>query len=176
VKDSSEEENDWWPDAAAITEQEEDAMRKGFAEAVKNMVEWAKAHTAKVHHSGPVADQSVLSRLIAFQTEDGGFSWTRKRKAVAWRMYNQPNQTPETICEALGCSVNMFQFSSHPGCPWWCQESLTKIISNEQRETLDAEETTDAGTKCGRSRNAPFGQGNACVAISRQHGSDGRKK
>jgi hypothetical protein len=106
VKDSSEEENDWWRDAAAITEQEEDAMRKGFAEAVNNMAEWTKAHTAKVHHSGRVANQSVLSRLIAFKTEDGGFSWTQKRKAVAWRMYNEPNQTPETICEALGCLVN----------------------------------------------------------------------
>jgi hypothetical protein len=121
VKDSREEENDledwcapgsseivshdWWRDAAAITEQEEDEMRKSFSEIVKNMAEMGRAHTPKVHHSGSVANQGMLSRLIAFKTEERAFYWIRKMKAVAWQMHNERNQTPGTISEALGCSV-----------------------------------------------------------------------
>jgi hypothetical protein len=87
VKDSREEENDlgdwcssasseiishdWWRDTAARTEQKEDEMRKRFSEVVKNTAEWPKAHTPKVHHSGPVENQGVLPRLIAFNTGEG---------------------------------------------------------------------------------------------------------
>jgi hypothetical protein len=63
--------HDWWRDAAARTEQEEQEMRKRLSEVVKNMAERAKAHTLKAHHSGPVGNQGVLSTLIAFKTEEG---------------------------------------------------------------------------------------------------------
>jgi hypothetical protein len=69
------------------------------------MAQLAKARTPKVHHSGRVANQRVLSRLIGFKTKERALYWTRKRKAVAWRMYNEPNQTPETISEVLERSV-----------------------------------------------------------------------
>jgi hypothetical protein len=99
-------------------------MWKRFSEIVKKMAEWAKAHTPKGHHSGSVANQGVLSRLIAFQREERAFSWTRKRKAVAFRMDNEPNQMPGTIFEALGCSVRDVLLFSRRKCLWWCKESL----------------------------------------------------
>jgi hypothetical protein len=122
--------HDWWRDAAAITEQEEHEMRKRFSEVVKNMAERAKAHTLKVHHSGPVVNQGVLSRLIAFQTEEGAFSWTRKRKAVAWRMHNEPNQTPGRFLKRSDALSVMLCFFSRRRYPWWWKESLIWNVFN----------------------------------------------
>jgi hypothetical protein len=121
VKDSREEENgledwsaaasseivshDWWRDAAPMTEQKEDEIRKSFSEIVNSLAEWAKAQIPTLHQSSPVTNHGVLPRLIAFKTEDRALKWIRKRKTVAWRMHNEPNRTPRTISEALGCSV-----------------------------------------------------------------------
>jgi hypothetical protein len=90
-----------------------------FGDQVGKIVEWKKEkHFVRLYQSGPVANQTVLSRILTFGENGQKFRWSKKKRLTAVRIRKTVSEAlrdeglaardieeavVRTICDEVGC-------------------------------------------------------------------------